>query len=347
MVDDNLLKLDLYAIIGAEDTATEAELKKAYRQRALKCHPDKNPDNPKAAEEFRQLTKVLEILTDAKARACYDKVRRAKKEAQLRQKELSAKRKKFKDDLERREEAFKQSQSSKKRQFSHSSFQTEDDDELDLTNERNLKAEIDRLQKEGSRLVEEEQERLRQQIREEIRLSMNARSGGSGECLVKVNWSVSPDDEANGGYTKDLLHRIMSKHGEVLSVIISQKKGSALVEFERSNDADAAIKYELGLAECPLSLRWASDKTKFQKQKLNTFPEKLSAGSAFGISLKSTSSKSNFSQSLSFSSAPDIFSQQSQDQQSNNYEAMVLNKLKREQERKKLIEQMEKEDANT
>jgi DnaJ family protein C protein 17 len=43
-------------------------VKKAYRKKALLCHPDKNPENPKAAELFHQLSKALEILTDESAR---------------------------------------------------------------------------------------------------------------------------------------------------------------------------------------------------------------------------------------------------------------------------------------
>lgn len=46
----------------------DLQVKKAYRKKALKCHPDKNPDNPKAAELFHQLTRALEILTDESAR---------------------------------------------------------------------------------------------------------------------------------------------------------------------------------------------------------------------------------------------------------------------------------------
>ena len=45
-----------------------------YRKKALKCHPDKNPDDPNAANTFHVLSKALEILTDAPARAAYDKV---------------------------------------------------------------------------------------------------------------------------------------------------------------------------------------------------------------------------------------------------------------------------------
>lgn len=44
------------------------QIKRAYRKKALKCHPDKNPDDPKAAETFNQLSKALEILCDKEAR---------------------------------------------------------------------------------------------------------------------------------------------------------------------------------------------------------------------------------------------------------------------------------------
>ncbi|MEQ2316208.1 hypothetical protein AMECASPLE_030311 [Ameca splendens] len=78
-------------------------IKKAYRQKALTCHPDKNPDNPKAAELFHQLSQALEVLTDAAARAAYDKICAAKKQAEERNKKLDDKRKKIKLDLEARE----------------------------------------------------------------------------------------------------------------------------------------------------------------------------------------------------------------------------------------------------
>ena len=78
-------------------------MKKAYRQKALSCHPDKNPDNPRAAELFHQLSQALEVLTDAAARAAYDKVRKAKKQAAERTQRLDKDRKKVKLDLEARE----------------------------------------------------------------------------------------------------------------------------------------------------------------------------------------------------------------------------------------------------
>nr|CAD7599830.1 unnamed protein product [Timema genevievae] len=44
------------------------QVKKAYRKKALTCHPDKNPDNPRAGELFHQLSRALEVLTDELAR---------------------------------------------------------------------------------------------------------------------------------------------------------------------------------------------------------------------------------------------------------------------------------------
>ncbi|XP_057344681.1 dnaJ homolog subfamily C member 17 isoform X4 [Manis pentadactyla] len=63
-----LLQIDLYALLGIEEKAADKEVRKAYRQKALSCHPDKNPDNPRAAELFHQLSQALEVLTDAAAR---------------------------------------------------------------------------------------------------------------------------------------------------------------------------------------------------------------------------------------------------------------------------------------
>jgi translocation protein SEC63 len=55
-------------ILGVETDATVAQVKKAYRKLSREKHPDKNPDNPDAVEEFISITKAYTIMTDEKAR---------------------------------------------------------------------------------------------------------------------------------------------------------------------------------------------------------------------------------------------------------------------------------------
>ncbi|KAG8188552.1 hypothetical protein JTE90_007160 [Oedothorax gibbosus] len=75
----DLMKLDLYDLLNIKSNASEAEIKKAYRKKALACHPDKNPGNPKALEDFKQLRKAVEILTHTVTRREYDKILRERK----------------------------------------------------------------------------------------------------------------------------------------------------------------------------------------------------------------------------------------------------------------------------
>ena len=65
-------KRDYYEVLGVEKGASEADLKKAYRRLAMKFHPDRNPDDEKAEEKFKEATEAYEVLTDANKRAAYD-----------------------------------------------------------------------------------------------------------------------------------------------------------------------------------------------------------------------------------------------------------------------------------
>jgi molecular chaperone DnaJ len=67
---------DYYAVLGVPASATQDELKKAYRKLAAKHHPDKNPNNPKAADTFKGISEAYQTLGDPEKRKQYDEMRR-------------------------------------------------------------------------------------------------------------------------------------------------------------------------------------------------------------------------------------------------------------------------------
>jgi len=66
------VKKDYYEVLGVTRNASESDLKKAYRQLALKYHPDKNPGNHEAEEKFKEAAEAYEVLRDNEKRQVYD-----------------------------------------------------------------------------------------------------------------------------------------------------------------------------------------------------------------------------------------------------------------------------------
>lgn len=67
------MKEDFYDILGVSKSATAAEIKKAYRKKAIAHHPDKNPGDAEAEKKFKQAAEAYEILGDEQKRAQYDR----------------------------------------------------------------------------------------------------------------------------------------------------------------------------------------------------------------------------------------------------------------------------------
>lgn len=68
---------DYYAILGVSESATEEELKRAYRRLALRHHPDKNPGDPRAEGRFKEISEAYAVLADQQKRRQYDTFRQA------------------------------------------------------------------------------------------------------------------------------------------------------------------------------------------------------------------------------------------------------------------------------
>ncbi|NWW54727.1 DJC17 protein, partial [Pedionomus torquatus] len=304
-VDKELLELDLYGLLGVGEKASEKEVKKAFRQKALTCHPDKNPDNPRAAEVFHQLSQALAVLTDAAARAAYDRVRKARKQAAERAQKLDDKRKKVKLDLEARERE----------------AQSRESEEEDIRITRTLEQEIIRLREEGSRQLEEQQRLIREQIRLEREQHVQGkqeRNGAEGKTTpkLKLKWKCSKGDETRGGYSRDVLLRILQKYGDVLNLLISSRNtGSAVVEFATVKAAEMAVKNEVGLINNPLKISWLE-----------------------GQPQNSPSAAPSDSTTQPRTSQASVVSER-------DYESLVMMRMRQAAERQQLIEQLKREEA--
>ena len=314
---DRIKDLDLYLLLDVEPDATEKEIKKAYRKKALKCHPDKNPDNPKAAEEFHRLSDAYEVVSDEAARKAYDTVLKARKAAEIRKRQLDSKRRKLRDELEERE---KKAKDEAEAEILNQNTSAKSDEEK-------LAEEIERLRRRGNAMLEEEQERIRDEIEREkkSRVGSNISSAASGSTLqsggtrLKVRWK----NDMDGRYGSESLRKIFSKYGDVAEVVVMDgsggKKGSGLVEMCAPFAADMASKIEVGFSECPLKVKLIGEvnsSTTAPRQE-DLFPS------------ASSTSSSAFDNELS---------------RETDFESLVMRKMRQEEERKRLIKEMMEQD---
>ena len=67
-----MAKRDYYEVLGVSKSATDDEIKKAYRKIAIKYHPDRNPGNKEAEEKFKEAAEAYDVLHDPQKRQQYD-----------------------------------------------------------------------------------------------------------------------------------------------------------------------------------------------------------------------------------------------------------------------------------
>src|SRR5450631_2156694 len=68
-----MAKRDFYEILEVQRTASDGELKTAYRKLAMKWHPDRNPDDKDCEAQFKEINEAYDILKDEQKRAAYDR----------------------------------------------------------------------------------------------------------------------------------------------------------------------------------------------------------------------------------------------------------------------------------
>jgi DnaJ family protein C protein 17 len=209
---------DLYKFFDLDETSTIEQIKKAYRKLALVLHPDKNLDNKEEAEKkFIELGKAFEILSDDKAKAAYDAVLRNKKQRQEKLNKLDERSKKFKQDLEARENLAKSSTIKK----------TAGNDE------EQLKREIERLRREGSKILEAEMNRINEEI--SLKSKVAAKMAATETYRLKIKWKSTTDEHK---FTDvELLKYLFGKYGDIECVLLNSKKTGALIEFKTINGA--------------------------------------------------------------------------------------------------------------
>ncbi|KAI0826642.1 DnaJ domain-containing protein [Trametes gibbosa] len=249
-----------YELLELTTEASEAEIRKAYRQRSLKVHPDRNRGNPDAARKFHELHQAQELLLDPLRRMALDAKLRLKDARKARFAQFDAKRKGLVEELEERERVFKKARTETEAQ----------------KNERFR--ENERIMEEGRRLREEREQELQRRERERVEVKQNTYAASSGleppsigplDTTVRVKYTLASHPSLTSATS---ISTLLAPFGPLddSSIVVSlkpappkkAKRATALVPVTQIVGAFAAVcasgRAENGLAD--IEVDWAEGK---------------------------------------------------------------------------------------
>ncbi|KAL4186613.1 hypothetical protein AMTRI_Chr09g14960 [Amborella trichopoda] len=240
---------DHYLMLGlpsgtAGAKLSEAEIRKAYRAKALTSHPDKRPNDPLAASNFLKIQSAYEILLDPIARKAFDDLLSLKQQRVERETLTSAKRRKMMGDLAQREKAFASEMEGQR--------EREEEDRA----KKRLQEEISRIR--ATRATKNAANfggAANSSTPDNSESKSSAKFGDGGGVdntkILKVSWN-----DLGEGYTVTRLREVFESFGKVEDVLIrrpgSKKKRSALVVMGSRDEVIAATRSACGDLSNPL-----------------------------------------------------------------------------------------------
>ncbi|KAJ1677453.1 DnaJ (Hsp40), sub C, member 17, partial [Spiromyces aspiralis] len=196
-------EFDYYEVLGVAIESTAKDISKAYRQKALKYHPDKNPDNAELIKLFHQIKKAHEILTNPQERAAYDEKRKAKVQQIRKRQQMGQARQKMKDELEANERLAKQRQQEAREAKWRAEMEAE-----------KFRAEAARAEQRREAMMQREIKRQMKAAADAAQEQMQHEESDELERSVRVRWDRSRV------YMKDELERIFKQFGELEEVVV-------------------------------------------------------------------------------------------------------------------------------
>lgn len=211
---------DFYELLGVGAAANDTEIRRAYRQTALKYHPDKVGADTEKLEKFHLLQIAYDVLSDSSARQVYDSARRARQEKKEREQAYEGRRRHLKEELERRESAGVAGLKRKR--------------EEDLEEEA-FQRELKRLAADGARRRKEREEQLRreaEQIEREQNQSLSAEAAAPNHITnegpddmdrtVKLRYPV--DHPLAKNLDRETITTRFSRFGKIDHIMLKPKK---------------------------------------------------------------------------------------------------------------------------